>query len=73
MQKNPTAAYLTQPQVQRFFGGVSRMTIRRWRDDPELDFPVPIVIRGRPMWRIDELHRFADERREWKVPAERIG
>lgn len=34
---------------------VSRMTLWRWLQDTKLDFPCPVLIRGRRYWRLSEL------------------
>ena len=37
---------------------VSDMTLWRWENDPDLDFPKPIRINGRRYWRIADLQAF---------------
>jgi predicted DNA-binding transcriptional regulator AlpA len=41
--------------VRAMFGGVSDMTIWRWLNDAELDFPRPIYVKRRRFWREAEL------------------
>ena len=36
--------------VRRRYGDISRMTLYRWRTDPEVGFPTPIVINGTFFW-----------------------
>jgi hypothetical protein len=47
--------YLTATQVRKRYGGVSKMTLHRWRHDPNLGFPQPEPIRSRNYWRIEQL------------------
>ena len=51
---------LTARDVETRYGGVSRNTLFRWQRDPELDFPRPVVIRGRHYWRVEELAAWED-------------
>ena len=51
---------LTARDVETRYGGVSRNTLFRWQRDPELEFPRPVVIRGRRYWRIEELAAWED-------------
>ena len=48
-------------EVRRRYGGVCRMTIRRWEKDPRLRFPPGQFIRTRKYRRSSELRAF-DER-----------
>jgi predicted DNA-binding transcriptional regulator AlpA len=45
------------PQVEKEFG-VTSMTVWRWDNDPELGFPLPILIRGRKYRSRKELESF---------------
>jgi hypothetical protein len=47
---------------------VSQRTIKRWDDQPDLKFPLPIVINGRKYRRRDQLESWERER-----TAENIG
>jgi predicted DNA-binding transcriptional regulator AlpA len=47
--------YVTSRQVKARYGGVSDMTIWRWLRDRNLNFPQPLVINGRRLWRLDAL------------------
>ena len=38
--------------------GVSKTTLKRWTDDPKLNFPRAIVIRSRLYRSVDQLERF---------------
>lgn len=42
-------------EVRRIFGGVSDMSLWRWLDNPDLNFPRPIVISRRRFWRKTEI------------------
>ena len=46
---------MTQRAVAEFFGGVSIMTIWRWRHDPAMAFPEGIEINGRRYFRQAEI------------------
>ena len=41
--------------VRAMFGGVSDMTLWRWLNDQELNFPKPIYIGKRRYWRASDL------------------
>jgi predicted DNA-binding transcriptional regulator AlpA len=47
--------YLTTAQVCERYGGVTPMTLHRWRNDGDLNFPKPEPIRSRNYWRIEQL------------------
>jgi predicted DNA-binding transcriptional regulator AlpA len=48
----PRRQLVPDAQVRAELGGVSSMTIHRWDNDETLQFPRPIVIRGRKFrWR----------------------
>ena len=51
---------LTARDVETRYGGVSRNTLFRWQRDPELEFPRPVLIRGRRYWRVEELAAWED-------------
>jgi len=46
---------MTQRAVAEFFGGVSIMTIWRWRHDPAMAFPEGVEINGRRYFRQAEI------------------
>ena len=46
---------VTQPEAARLLGGVSLMTLWRWRHDPEMCFPEAIDINGRIYFRRKEI------------------
>jgi predicted DNA-binding transcriptional regulator AlpA len=52
---------LTARQVYERFS-VSDMTLWRWLNDPDLDFPRPIVINHRRYFRLNEIEQW--ERRQ---------
>lgn len=41
--------------VRELCGGISDMSLWRWLQDPELDFPKPIYIARRRYWREAEI------------------
>lgn len=53
--KAPTL-YLTSAQVRRRYGGISEMTLHRWRRDVGLGFPAPaLTVRTINYWSITDL------------------
>ncbi|OWY18248.1 hypothetical protein B6V73_00055 [Thioclava sp. JM3] len=42
--------------------GVVEMTLRRWLNDPRVDFPRPIRINRRRYWRLADLNMFIERR-----------
>ena len=46
--------------VRQMCGGISDMTLWRWLDNPELDFPRPIYIGRRRFWREAEIVDWLD-------------
>ena len=52
-----TDVRLRTVQVARRFNVVSR-TIERWEQDPELNFPKPLVVNGRKYWRREEVEHW---------------
>jgi predicted DNA-binding transcriptional regulator AlpA len=42
-----SATRVTQPEAAKLLGDVSQMTLWRWRNDPEMNFPKSIEINGR--------------------------
>jgi hypothetical protein len=46
---------MTQRAVAEFFGGVSMMTIWRWRHNPAMAFPEAVEINGRVYFQRDEI------------------
>jgi len=54
--------YLTASQVCDNFGGVSDMTLWRWLNDPEMNFPRPIYINRRRYFSVDEIETFVQRR-----------
>lgn len=56
--------------VRELCGGVSDMTLWRWLNHPELDFPKPIYISTRRFWREADLVAWIESRPEAHgVPA----
>lgn len=50
--------------VRQTCGGISDMTLWRWRRDPAIGFPSPIIISGRNYWRRSEIRRWLTSRQE---------
>ena len=47
--------YLTAEQVRTRFGGISDMSLWRWLKDPELEFPQPIRVNRRRLFKEHEI------------------
>lgn len=50
-------------RVRERCGGISEMTLWRWRHDPDLDFPIPVTIRGRNFYDDDEITEFLNRQK----------
>jgi predicted DNA-binding transcriptional regulator AlpA len=50
-------------RVRERCGGISEMTLWRWRQDPDLAFPTPVTIRGRNFYDDDEITEFLDRQK----------
>jgi predicted DNA-binding transcriptional regulator AlpA len=48
-------------ELCRYFG-ITKMCLWKWRHDPDLHFPAPVVIRGTPFFDMDEIDRWTKER-----------
>jgi len=48
--------------VRHLCGGISDMSLWRWLDNPELDFPRPIYIGRRRFWREAEIFAWLEAR-----------
>ena len=58
--KPDNVVWLPGPQVATRYGR-SDMTIHRWLNDPELNFPRPTYLGRYRYWRIDQLERWEAE------------
>jgi len=56
---------VTANAVRELFGGVSDMTLWRRINDPELNFPQPIIIGRRRYWREAELLAWIEAQRNY--------
>lgn len=45
-------------------GGVSRMTLHRWLNNPDLNFPRPAYVNNRRYWRRSEIVAWLESREE---------
>jgi len=59
--RNPHRRIQAAP-VRQMCGGISDMTLWRWLDNPELDFPRPIYIGRRRFWREAEIIAWLEAR-----------
>lgn len=55
---------ITQPDAARLLGDVSMMTLWRWRNDPEMNFPRSVEINGRHYYVRSEILK-------WRPPAKK--
>jgi predicted DNA-binding transcriptional regulator AlpA len=49
---------VSSSRVRERCGGISEMTLWRWRKDSNLNFPIPVTIRGRNFYDDDEIAEF---------------
>ncbi len=56
-----TKTYLTGPQTARRYG-VDNRSLHRWRNDPDLNFPVAMIVHGRTFFALDELETWEKSR-----------
>ena len=54
MSTELTKTYLTGPQTARRYG-IDTRSLFRWRNDPDLNFPTPMIVRDRTFFALDEL------------------
>lgn len=54
---SPDNQFLSGPRVEARYG-ISAMTRWRWERNEALQFPVPIQINGRKLWRLSDLERW---------------
>ena len=55
---NKPDVYLTARQVRERYGNCSDMAIWRWLHDEKLNFPKPLVINARRLWKVTDLEAF---------------
>jgi hypothetical protein len=48
--------------VCKRYDNISRMTLHRWLNDPELDFPKPETVRRRRRWTLGRLRAWERQR-----------
>lgn len=53
---------ITAGEVRKICGGVSDMSLHRWLNNPEMNFPKPIYIGRRRYWREAEIVQWLDAR-----------
>ncbi|MBL4919310.1 helix-turn-helix transcriptional regulator [Szabonella alba] len=56
------ARLLTSGAVRKLCGGISKPTLHRWMNRPELGFPKPITIGQRNYWRESGILAWLDAR-----------
>jgi predicted DNA-binding transcriptional regulator AlpA len=55
-----TQELITASRVRELCGGICDMTLWRWRRDPDLQFPEPVIIRRRNFYRASEIAGFIE-------------
>jgi hypothetical protein len=71
---NPDPEYRSAAQVRKRYGNVSGMSLWRWLNDPETDFPPPDqIISGRRYWLITTLDAFDARSAQRRIPKAEIG
>jgi hypothetical protein len=58
--------YLPGRQVQQRYN-IVEMTLLRWRQDPAVDFPPPLVVHGRNYWSLRDLRAWEKTRTSKEV------
>jgi len=56
-----TKTFLTGPQTARRYG-IDNRSLHRWRNDPDLNFPVAMIVHGRTFFALDELETWEKSR-----------
>jgi predicted DNA-binding transcriptional regulator AlpA len=54
----PVTRYLTSADVRARFGDISDMTLWRWLQNKQLEFPRPLLINRRRFFRLEEIEAF---------------
>lgn len=52
------AHYLTANDVRQIFGGISSMSLHRWLNDENKNFPRPVYIGNRRFFKVEEIENF---------------
>ena len=55
---NKPDIYLTSRQIRERYGNCSDMCIWRWLNDDSMEFPKPLVINRRRLWKVADLEAF---------------
>ena len=64
MDTETSQRLISQQCALSYLGGITEMTLWRWRQDPRLDFPRPYVIRRRNFYDRAELDDWLQRQRE---------
>lgn len=64
MSTEPNGRLIGQQQLLDYLGGISQMTLWRWRQDPSAGFPRPITIRRRNFYDRAEIDAWLERQRE---------
>lgn len=49
---------ITAGQLREKFGGITKMTLHRWMNDPKAGFPTPLKIQNRNYWHDSDIEAF---------------
>lgn len=55
--------FLTGPQVRVRYGGITPMTLWRWQNHDELEFPKPLFVGNLRLWDEAQLEEWEAERK----------
>ena len=61
-EHNGGKVYLTARQVRARYGDISDMSLWRWLNDPALNFPKPMVVNHRRLWKLNSLQIWESKR-----------
>jgi hypothetical protein len=63
MEAETEKRLISQQHALSYLGGITEMTLWRWRQDPRLNFPKPYVIRRRNFYDVAELDSWLKRQR----------
>lgn len=64
MDTETSQRLISQQHALSYLGGITEMTLWRWRQDPRLNFPKPYTIRRRNFYDRTELDAWLKRQRE---------
>lgn len=64
MSEKPSRRLISQPELLDYLGGITSMTLWRWRQDAGMQFPQPITVRRRNFYDAREIDAWLERVRE---------